>query len=390
MGLTLKQMILNELDKGERGYSEQLATIAGYSSGSALRKVLHDEKKEFEKFAALVRVVEELFPNDVKSLLSEYALTLDPNKQTSRFMLEYAELNGLKELRQELINRMIECGNAQSREWATVHEIDIKYLNGQINFIEAVAQFAGVGAKTKEMMAYSQVLRAYAYLDQQIYDIAEQMVLPLENIVKEIKEEFISDAFLGRIYLILGECYNRKGSKEKARQVCNTLVNTVKCKRFVAWGLLQLGNSYMLESYDKSNQYLKKGYLLSFSIDERTNINLKRSLNFLDNLWKKQPRYLDLNSNHPADSHEIAFYYINHKQYTKAMEVLNKDDMDTITSNQTAFHYYLKGLITNSVSDYSKSVKAFMLSKDFFYRELPLMELKKLGVDSDLIEALAM
>lgn len=382
-------MILNCIEDKQRGYSEQLATIGGYSSGSALRKVLLDDKKEFEKFAGLIRIVEELFPEDAKSIMSEYALTLDPNKQSARFMLEYAELNGLKELRQELINRMIECSNAQSREWAEVHQIDISYLNGEFDFLKSVGKFASIGTKTKEMMIYSQILRAYCNLDQQFYDMAEQIVLPLEMMIQEIKEEYILDSFTGRILLILGECYNRKGAKEKARQICNKMINNVKCKKFVAWGLLQLGNSWMLESFDKSNQYLMKGYMLSFEFDEKINTNIKRSLNFLDNLWKKQPRNLDLNSNHPSDLHEIAFYYINHKQFTKAMDVLNKDDLNVITNNQRGFHFYLKGLITNKISDYAESVKAFMKSKDYLFRELPLIQLEKLGVDKGILEVMA-
>lgn len=386
---TLKQMILNEIDKNSKGYAETLAEIAGYSSGSALKKVLKDEKKEFEKFSSLLKIVCELFPNEEKEVISSYALTLDVNKQTARYMLEYAELNGLNELRKELIDRMTECGNAQSREWAAVHSIDYKYINSELNFLDAVAQLASLSPKTKEVMVYSQLLRAYSYLDQQMFDMAEQIVLPLESITKEIKEEFVSDVFLGRIYLILGECYNRKGAKEKARQVCNIMINTINCKTFVAWGLLQLGNSYMFESYEKSNQYLMKGLLLSFNMGENTTNNIKRSLNFLDNLWKEHPRHLDLNSNHPADSHEIAFYYINHKQYTKAMEVLNKDDMNTITHNQRGFHFYLKGLITNSISDFCESIKSFKKSGDYFYRELPLIELKKLNIDISIIEALA-
>ncbi|MNG37225.1 hypothetical protein D3C84_1245090 [compost metagenome] len=71
------------------------------------------------------------------------------------------------------------------------------------------------------------------------------------------------------------------------------------------------------------------------------------------------------------------------------MDVLNKDDMNAITHNQRGFHFYLKGLVTNSISDFCESIKAFKKSGDHFYRELPLIELKKLNIDISIIEALA-
>ncbi|TCI99579.1 hypothetical protein E0Y62_27295, partial [Cytobacillus praedii] len=133
----LYQKILNKLDE-QRGLSEELALISGYKNGQALRKALR-EQREFGSFNGLVKLVQELFPNEENQLLSEYALTLDPNKQTARCMLEYAEIYKLTVLRRELVTKMKDCSNIVSKQWAEIHEIDINYIKGEINYLEALS-----------------------------------------------------------------------------------------------------------------------------------------------------------------------------------------------------------------------------------------------------------
>jgi cysteinyl-tRNA synthetase len=80
--LTLKQMILNEIDNAPRGYSEELAIVSGtYSNGSNLKKVLTDEKKEFEQILGVIRIVEYIWESESVKMMVKYSNEVDPNKK---------------------------------------------------------------------------------------------------------------------------------------------------------------------------------------------------------------------------------------------------------------------------------------------------------------------
>ncbi|TCJ00478.1 hypothetical protein E0Y62_26715 [Cytobacillus praedii] len=134
---------------------------------------------------------------------------------------------------------------------------------------------------------------------------------------------------------------------------------------------------------------MAKGLLISKNMPLTLVSSLKRSMNFLDNVWGKKPRYLDMNSKHVSDIHEVAFNLINEGQINQAIELLNTLDLDKLSFNQKGFHFYLKGLISKNIVDYCESVKNFKKSGDSYYRRLPLMQLKNLNVDDCIIEAMA-
>lgn len=382
----LYQKILNKLDE-QRGLSEELAPISGYKSGQALRKALK-EQREFGSFNGLVKLVQEIFPNEENQLLSEYALTLDPNKQTARCMLEYAEIYKLPFLRRELVTKMKDCSNLVSKQWAEIHEIDINYINGEINYMEALSLISKINAKSEEIRLLKEIFKAYCYFDEQLYTSVIDLINPLTIEFSECTEDFTNSVIKGRCFVLLAECNARRGNINVSRKYANDLINEININIYKAWGNFHMGNSYMFENYTKGNQYFMKNFTETNQIPEMIKKITKRSVNFLDNVWKKEPRFLDINSNHSSDIHEIAFYYINQEQTTRAIEMLNSEDVEKLNSNQLGFYWYLKGLVSNSLSDFCKSVSSFKKSGDCFYCELPMIELKKLNIDDCIIEAM--
>lgn len=381
-------MTLNVIDQSPRGYAEELAAIAGYASGSALKKVLRDENKEFEKVNGLFKIVQTHFAQDEFALLSDFALTLDFNKHTSRCMLEYAEMHRLTDLRKKLVENMKESTNLMSKQWAMIHEIDMQLINREITYLEALSLLEGVNSKSPELIAIKAIYKAYCYLEVQLFDSVTGLLVEIENLTAEMKDDFMKEVILGKYYLLMTESTARKGNIELSRTFAKRLTNEINIDLYAAWGNLHLGNSYLLEDYNKSNHHLIKSKLLARK-NQNLLTNVKRSLNFLDNVWKKQPRELDINSQHPADVHEIAFYYINHNQPTMATKTLDSENLDTLTSNQKGFHFYLRGLISGNMVDHCESIKYFKESGDIHFRKLPLIELKKLNVQECIIQALA-
>lgn len=388
MKLTLKQMIINVIEQSPRGYAEELAKIAGYANGSGLKKVLKDEKKEFEKVNGLFKIVQTHFPQDEIKLISDFALTLDFNKHTARCMLEFAEMNRLVDIRQTLVANMLESTNLMSKQWATIHEIDMSLTNKEITYLEALSLLENVSSKSPELTAIKAIYKAYCYLEVQLFDSVRELLTGIEALASEMKDDYMKEVILSKYYLLMTESSARKGNIDLARSYATKLTKEITIPLYVAWGNLHLGNSYLLEDYNKANHHLIKGKMTA---NNNSNLltNIKRSLNFLDNVWKKEPRELDINSQHPADVHEIAFYYINHNQLTMAKKTLDSENVDNLTSNQKGFHFYLRGLMSNNMVDHCESIKYFKESGDIHFRQLPLIELKKLNVQECIIQALA-
>jgi hypothetical protein len=385
---SLKQMLLNACEQ-ERGLAVELAKIAGYSSGSSFMKVLKDEKKEFAKFYGLLKVVRHQFPSKEKELMTDYAHTLDPNKQTARNMLEYLEVSKLNKEKEILSKKLSECDNTISNEWAGIYLIDSEYLKGNISFLDAIKRFEGYKTKSPETRSVLNIFKCYCYSDHHMYDMVHCILLEMENDLKLIKDEYIREVLWDKYYLLLAEHNIRKKNLRHGRELCFEIINNMEEPVYKGWACLHIANSYIITDYNTSSNFLKMGLNYTVGLSSLLEKNLKRSYNFLDNLWNKTPEFLDINSEESSDVHEVVFYYINHKQYNKALEILDKEDLSCIDDNGKAFHYYLKGLITNNIDDFCNSIRYFRKSGDVYFRKLPLLELEKMDVNQSLIMALA-
>ncbi|WP_214480953.1 AimR family lysis-lysogeny pheromone receptor [Bacillus sp. SM2101] len=389
---TFKETISNEIEAQGRGCKTKMANIANYKQAGGLTKVLSDESREFDNFFGLTKLVQELFPNkdEEKELICKYARSIEPTKKTARYMLEYLEVNQLKSEKRALIQRMINCNNATSREWGKLYQIDDRYVNGKYDYLEALKKFDELKDKCFEVHIIKTIFKAYCYLDKKKYEIAFDIVAILndEDFYK-IGEKYIRDIYYARFLLIKAEYYVRMNNLQLARDVCNKINEEIQEPLFKTWAYIHQGNSHMFEDFDKANRYLQRAFYMSQDGLEILQINVERSMAFLDNLWNKQPRYLNLKSSHPTDIHDVVHYYINNKQNRKAMELLESEPINKLTDNERGFHYYLKGLITKDIEDFCESVKAFRNSGDTYFRKLPILELEKLNVEACIINLLS-
>lgn len=388
--LTLKQRILNELDNGEKGLSDKIAKLAGYSSGSALRKVLMDEKKEFGKFYGLIKVVQALFPKEEIKLMSEYALTVDPNKQTARYMLEYLNLNSQDEYLHILIDKMINCKNVESQIWGNIYKIDRMVANKEITKTEAINKYSKLVFKSVETEICLGIMKSYCFYDVKEYNLAFQFIKPLREKISEIKEHYIKDVFLGKILSILASCELRMNNVHISRSYCDEILENVEEIRFKLRAYLHKGNSYIMENYNKAIQIFNKGLSLPFidNRDQNMVLQLKRSINFTNNYWGNEIAYKNLTENEASDLHEEAYQEINKQNFNLALKILNSINFDKMTENEKGFHYYLIGLITKSIDDFGKSVIHFKKSNDYHFIKISLIELQKLGINETLLKAM--
>lgn len=77
--MNLKQKIKNECEKDNQ-LAAKLSKIAGYEKVNGFYKFINTPEKEMDNLGGLINIVKSLFPDNEEQLLSDYFLSLDPNK----------------------------------------------------------------------------------------------------------------------------------------------------------------------------------------------------------------------------------------------------------------------------------------------------------------------
>lgn len=382
--IKIKDLLVKET-ANEAKLEQKLAEIAGCSVPT-LNTFKMNEKKEMKEFSGLIKVIRHLRPEREFELMVDYSQQINPNFQTARYMLEYLDANGLVKEKNNLINRMLECKNAESKTRAKLYQLDQQVMNKEVSPFEAINMFLGYGGKLENKVA-AQIFSAYVYLDQKLYTQVLSVVDGLTEVLPELEDTFLENMYMTRLLLLKAEAYNRTNEVIKSREYSQQLLDMSINQTYRGWAFLQLGNSYLLSDYDKAKGYLEAGLKLE-NIQPKVKNNIKRSHNFMSNVWKKQCQFLDHDSQEATDIHEVAFSFINKGDLTKGNDMLNTVSIDECTKNELAFHYYLKGLVSNSMTDYTESIKYFNQSGDSHFKLLPVMKLKQFGVDESIIELL--
>ncbi|WP_299831456.1 AimR family lysis-lysogeny pheromone receptor [uncultured Metabacillus sp.] len=385
----LKQMMKNKFDEN-RGLLKEVAIAVGLDSSSTLSKWLDDPRKELADFNVLVSTVKYLYPDKEYDLISEHSLTLDPKKQASRQALEYADVNHLGELADRLIIRLKEAKNATSNEWAAVYELHRKLSTGEYSVLQANDRLCGISIKSDEMKVFSKVMFLYQYLNKREFNRLDETISYINmDLVEGFSSEYVKNSYRARILMLKANACLFDRKLEETRKYVNECLEITDTVRFLAFGYMNMGNTYMFESYDKAKEFFLKG-LESCQHRDIYKYELKLSLSFLANYWGKENKYLAEYSDDADDLQEIAFWNIKNGNKEKALEILNSTNKDDLDNFQLAFDSYFRGLITLEKDHFYDSIEYFILAGDKFYRTAPLIELKKLGESERSLKIFAM
>lgn len=384
----LKQMIKNKLEDN-KGLAEKIAEKAGFSNTSPLNKFINDPDREMENFNSLLIVIKELFGDREFELMSEYVMTLDPNKKAARYALEYAEVNNLGSLCDKLVDKLSNAKNATSKEWATVYSVRRKCETNKLNVTEVMDLLSECAIKSPELKIFTKIILLYKYMNDKLFDVMYDVLSTFDfDAINQITNEFIQKSYLCRAMLLKTSLYVRRNEIEEARECALTARDNSVSTRFDVFSRLQLGNTYILENYEKAEAFYNDG-LNYIGSNKGYRKQLERSMSFLCNYWSKTPETLSHESADIEDIHEIAFNMIKQGQREEARDLLNSLDIENMKSNQKAFHYFYRGLMDNSKEMYYKSVENFKLSGDKYFRQISLIELKKLGEHEMVLHALS-
>ena len=392
--IKLKSVINNEATD-DKTLISKLAEVAGCGK-PAISKFKNDEGKEFKKFFGLVRMVKLLasdYRQDEFDLMIDYSKHLDVNSQSARRMLEYLDSNNLQAAKEDLIERMLSSKNEESKLYASIYNTDNMVSKGELNPFEALLTYKNLNVNTVELNVLVNIFSTYIYLDQVIYDQAFNLINDVINVIPTIEIEdkddnYMKNMLLGRALLLKAEYHSRKKQTNEAVESCLRVLNEIDHDSKKAWAYLHLANSISLTDYEQSLNYLENGLSLN-GVHEKVVVNLKRSHNFLNNLWNKEAKFINHESKATSDIHEVAFQYINKNETEAAINLLDSIDKDKCLYNELGFHYYLRGLITNNIEDFASSIENFNESGDVYFKQLPVMKLSQLNVDQSIIRLLA-
>lgn len=385
---TLKQMLKNEMDKDET-FATKISKVAGYSKPSGFYRFLNDDEKEFKDFNKLINIVTTAFPERESEIMDSYIRTLKPNNKLARQSLEYTSLNKLESCFEYLIDELSKCSNAESKEWASVYKIDHDVIKGKTTQLEAVDKINDLSLKTNEMKAFSRMVKFYCYHDLRMADSINEKSILLENELSNIEDGFIKNNYDARYILLVSAIYLHTNKIETLREKANDLINKLENGNLLAGIYTTIGNSYMIESYDTSLDFLNKAKEIGEKRNNDYRVNeCNKSINLLNSLWNKKCEFMPVNGEQNVVLMDHSFNKAN-ISLEDGLASLKQVDIDKINDYSKGFYYFYLGEMTNEEDYYFESIEHFNKSGEKFFKKLPLIKLEKMGIKKSIIRALS-
>lgn len=374
--LSVKQMIINEVVTHPKGYLTELADVAGYTGqnkGSNFNKVLTDEKKEFDSFQGIMNVLDSIWKENSLEKMVQYSTEIDPNKKTARNMLEYLASSREFDALNNLLDRMDNCSNKESLEWAKIYRIESKYqfVEGTDNINSLIQEISNTYVTRTELEVYKKIYIHYCCYLKKDYDTMEFLLKQIQKEVEFIKNEYIKERYLIKVNEIAAYtnlfAYD---NKEVAREYADWILESSATTAYKAYAYYIKGYSYLYTSYDEAVKYLNKSIELYEKINRQQDIDeINQDIEFMKVYWNK----------HTDCS------YIENELFKKAkngQEIQN--ELNKVELNPE-FKLYYEGYQRKDSKKLLLSLIKFIKKNDLFLSNLPKIELLKCGYDIDVI-----
>ncbi|MGX6580079.1 AimR family lysis-lysogeny pheromone receptor [Bacillus velezensis] len=380
--MNLKQMIKNECEKDNQ-LAAKLSKIAGYEKVNGFYKFINTPEKEMDNLGGLINIVKSLFPDNEEQLLSDYFLSLDPNKKCARQSVEYADLNQWNALTDKIILNLCNSKNATSKEWGKTYNIHRKLTENKISLTEAIRETGK--CKTAEMIFFSNAMLMYEYLKIGEFGLMKSTAKLLD--FQEISDAYIKGLYTSRVSLLKANISFNENNLIEARKYCLYATETTSVDRICFFAYLTIGNSFIFENFEEAKRsYISGAKYASNTIHKEM---LDGALCFLASFWDKENFWVNYESQNTKYLQLRAYHYIRKGEVDKANDILNELSIREQDENEMGFYFYYKGLISVDKSDFYKSIRCFKKSDDKYSVQLPLIELKKMGADIELLSLIS-
>lgn len=367
----------------------KIAGIAG-TSVSTISRFLYGDGMNFEY---ALRIVKSLYPEKELEIMRKYSI--DQDLANARIALDYCFTNRLLDEVEILIEKLRNGGNRIDNEWGSSYNLLLKLdkekeKKNSADFGTIVKEAFRLRTNTKslEMRVLLRLTELYALYYSKNY---EEMLRIADNIfdeINEIEEGVVKDNYRIKAAIALGMISVYNDDPETARKYADMCLRSdISGDRLSSVYYIK-SLSYIYSDKEKCIEYIIKS--MESAKSEIFYTDAKMTLTFIQNLYGEEPTYLDEDSQDIRDYHEVVHYYIRNGDKAKASELLEKIDVQNICDYSKPFYYYFKGLITENADDFYKSTLAFKKYGSKLYRKLPLIELKKFGVNEIALEIMAL
>lgn len=370
----LVQTIFNELDKRNMP-ARSLAAAVDVDPGTISN--LKNRPEIESKFQNMLAIIQYLFPDREEKLMEIYIRAIN-KPENLRLALEYASFNRNLPLLEYLINREINSDNRVNQEWAKVYQLMLQ-IHKKTYDEKFLIQLRETRVGTQEMNILLRIMECYFFYYN--FDFRSFIALSktIERDIKDVTNKFIGETFLVRISEVLLNSHFRNGDIEQCRRYANLVINSNANKFKKANAYLTLSYTYLLENYDISMRLLLKCREL---LIESGNVNFlndvdNRGIPFAKCYWSKELDTVQTNS-----EAEQAHLAIRKGNLDLAIDILSKIE------KHTGFSKYYLGLATGNEQYFYESIAMFKQQGDLFFINLPLIELKRNGVNDYILEAI--
>ncbi|GAA0352096.1 AimR family lysis-lysogeny pheromone receptor [Bacillus horti] len=384
----LRERIVQTLEKQNNIDQRKLSRIAGLSESSISRFLHGFEEANFE---AVFKMVKYLYPAEELEIMTEYMIT--QKSRNLRFSLEYCSLNHLQAPFDIILEELSQSENRTDKEWASMYRLLHPSFSSTADPLERLHQVEMFKPKELEMQILKSIVKGHLYYDLREYQALVLHTLDVEAKIRKVKSSFIKDTFRVRLGLLMSVVHLYSNNLEKAREFSFSVLNQNYFEKVKGRAYNQLGYSYMLDDYDQSIMYLKEA-LTFFTVQKniREIEDIKINLTFLKLFWKlDQPISNCTDYINDYNRYELnnIYYLIRLGDSLRAKQLLDDVDLTGRSHWELAFYWYYKGLLTNDVDCYYRSVSYFIKLDDYFHQRLPLAELQKLGENEIALKLLS-
>jgi hypothetical protein len=378
-------MIKNECEQNDQ-LANELAKKIGYAERNSLYKFYNYEAREIN-FDQVLTLVRELFPEREFEIMSEYILTLKPTKECARESLEYASLNKLNELFEEMLNRLKTCKNTVSNEWAAVYQIFHDTRNGTLSKMDAIDKLNSLYLELDsiEMKVYTNIVKSYLYNEMSLVGILKETTSIVPNHLEQLKDSYVKNIYEGRYNSIMADVHLHDGLVNEVREVIVESLEKVTNNNLLSVLYHQIGRSYFFESYSKAIEYLEIGVKIAGEI---TKNNINKTINFLNSYWETNKDFIDVADDEESKKSDYGFHKIQSSK-EEAINILELVNYEGFSDLGKGIHLFYLGKAKNDLKTLVESMKYFLKSNDKFFKMTTLIELEKKGFDPVALELLS-
>lgn len=369
----LKEKIAESLEKSPNIDQRKLSKIANVNESSISRFLNGHDELNFE---GVLRIVKYLYSEEEQQIMAWYIPQL--KSKNARLALEYCVMNHMWDLVDHLIDLLSVSSNPVDKEWAAMYQYIRSRKANEISSIELLKQVEMFKPKEPDIDVLRSIFKAYIYYDMREIQSLRLHIFGVDHLIEDLKSQFLRDSFKVRLGLILHIIYLSDNELDLARSYCKKIIDQNFFEKPKATAYFNLGVSYTLEDYVKAHKYLQLAADHSSARNSPFQRQVKIAFNFLYSHWGVEREFND-----SLDSDEFClgfiYYLIKKNESAKAQQYLNKIDIVKLSDWNKAFYYYYKGLLTKDTDSYYISVELFLDRSNYYYLQLPLEELRKLG-----------